>query len=189
MKRLFISKFQKFISLVLLLLINNNNFILFSSALPCAKVTTSHGISCLCNTKYCDTVPPLPSNLGSNQYVIYTSSKKGLRLDQSIGTFKNFEEQTFMTSTSSPRKIHINDKVLYQTIHGFGNAITDAALVNYYKMEPQIQELLLKQYWGADNEGTNFYIGRIPISSTDFSTHVYSYDDVNDDYDLKQYKH
>ena len=188
MKRLFISKFQKFISLVLLLLnINNNNFILFPSALPCAKVTTSHGISCLCNTKYCDTVPPLPSNLGSNQYVIYTSSKKGLRLDQTIGTFKNFEEQTFMTSTSSPRKIHINDKVLYQTIHGFGNAITDAALVNYYKMEPQIQELLLKQYWGADNEGTNFYIGRIPISSTDFSTHVYSYDDVNDDYDLEHF--
>ena len=34
--------------------------------MPCAKVTTSHGISCLCNTKYCDTVPPLPSNLGWN---------------------------------------------------------------------------------------------------------------------------
>ena len=76
---------------------------------------------------------------------------------------------------------------MYQTIHGFGNAITDALFPLDTIKKSQIQELLLKQYWGADNEGTNFYIGRIPISSTDFSTHVYSYDDVNDDYDLKHF--
>lgn len=158
------------------------------SALPCKKVDTSHGISCLCTNEYCDTIPEIPTDLGPNKYVVYTSSKEGLRLEQKIGTFATKDTPPdSSTSSPPPRRISVNDKITYQTIYGFGNAITDAAVINYNKMDQSIKNLLLKQYWGSESDGTDFDIGRIPISSTDFSTHVYSYDDVYNDYDLKNF--
>ena len=55
-------------------------------------------------------------------------------------------------------------------------------------MDPRLQKTILKQYWGADNKGAKFNVARIPISSTDFSTHVYSYYDKIDDYSLENFR-
>ena len=151
-----------------------------ATSLPCDPLKTSHGISCLCTLAYCDTVPEIPNTLGSNEYIIYTSSKSGSRLKEKLGTFKE------LSRYSEPdRKVNVRADVEFQKIHGFGNALTDAAILNYNKMDPRLQKTILKQYWGADNKGAKFNVARIPISSTDFSTHVYSYDDKTDDYNLE----
>ena len=68
----------------------------------------------------------------------------------------------------------------YQTIKGFGNAFTDAAAINYDRLDNKT--LLLEQYWGTN--GLGFSVGRVPIASCDFSTSSWSYDDVNNDVDL-----
>ena len=57
--------------------------------------------------------------------------------------------------------------------------------MNYNKMSAATQSMLLEQYWGMN--GTRFNVGRVPISSTDFSTHVYSYDDVPGDLALEHF--
>ena len=74
----------------------------------------------------------------------------------------------------------------YQTIKGFGNAFTDAAALNFAAMAPEVQRTLLDQYWGSAG-GMQYTIGRIPIGSCDFSTHVYSYDDHPGDVGLKKF--
>ena len=83
------------------------------------------------------------------------------------------------------RQIHIDPSTTFQTLLGFGNALTDAALLNFKKMTSKVQAELLEQYWGAS--GTQFQVGRIPISSTDFSTHVYSYNDNPGDTSLSKF--
>ena len=42
--------------------------------------------------------------------------------------------------------------------------------------------LILRSYYGPD--GIQYSTGRIPIAGCDFSTHPYSYDDVEGDVDL-----
>lgn len=100
------------------------------------------------------------------------SSKAGARLE--------LQQVPELTSTPAhDRQIRMNRTTTYQEIFGFGNALTDAAAINFRKMTPSTQEQILRQYWGPGS--ANFTVGRIPIASCDFSTHVYSYDDVKDD--------
>jgi glucosylceramidase len=61
------------------------------------------------------------------------------------------------------------------------------------------QQNLLKAYFGSEGSGLVFTfllqetlgigytIGRTPIGSCDFSTHVYSYDDVSGDFALENF--
>lgn len=37
------------------------------------------------------------------------------------------------------------------------------------------------------NTGLEYNMARVPIASTDFSTHEYSYDDVDGDFDLQNF--
>ena len=65
----------------------------------------------------------------------------------------------------------------YQTLLGFGGAITDAASINLYKLkDTKLQDMLLDCYYDKV-KGAAYSITRVPIGSTDFSTHVYSYND------------
>ena len=89
------------------------------------------------------------------------------------------------TTIGNSRQVHIDPNTTFQTLLGFGNALTDAALLNFKKMTSKVQAELLEQYWGET--GTQFQVGRIPISSCDFSTHVYSYDDNPGDTSLSKF--
>lgn len=66
---------------------------------------------------------------------------------------------------------------------GFGGAFTDAAGINLNKISNELQDSILKQYFSKD-DGIGYTIGRVPMASCDFSTHEYSYDDVENDFDL-----
>lgn len=71
----------------------------------------------------------------------------------------------------------------YQQIIGFGGAFTDAVGINLNKLSATTQQEILRQYFSRDN-GLGYTIGRVPMASCDFSTHEYSYDDVENDFDL-----
>ena len=44
---------------------------------------------------------------------------------------------------------------------------------------------MYRHYFGP--EGIEYNVGRVPIAGADFSTHPYSYDDVENDVDLEQF--
>lgn len=44
-------------------------------------------VVCVCNSSYCDTIPKVEPLLKGN-YILFTSTKEGLRFKRSVGSFK-----------------------------------------------------------------------------------------------------
>jgi glucosylceramidase len=81
--------------------------------------------------------------------------------------------------------LRINRKKTYQSIIGFGGAITDAAGSVIYSLSQGSIENILKSYF--DQTGIEYNILRVPMSGTDFSLRVYSYDDNPKDFNLTKF--
>lgn len=74
----------------------------------------------------------------------------------------------------------------YQTIDGFGGAITDSvAHVFAEELSAELQEEMLETIWG--DSGLRYTLGRLTIGSTDFSVGSYSYDDQRGDYNMTHF--
>lgn len=68
--------------------------------------------------------------------------------------------------------INLYPEIEYQTLIGFGGAITEAAGYAFSKLSKVNQEKVLERYFGT--EGNNYRIVRTHIDSCDFSLGVYS---------------
>ncbi|KAG2506933.1 hypothetical protein BBO99_00009222 [Phytophthora kernoviae] len=133
---------------------------------------------CVCNsTVACDTFPNDYLKLSSNEAGVFRTTRDGERF--------RYETATFVDGISTDADLTIDATTKYQTIIGFGGAFTDAAAINIYKMKDTIQKNILDAYYSTD--GIQYTTGRIPISSTDFSTSIYSYDDTVDDFDMSDF--
>jgi glucosylceramidase len=76
--------------------------------------------------------------------------------------------------------------VKFQTVKGFGGAITDAAGTNIYSLSPEAVKNLIFSYFGVT--GIEYNVIRVPIGGTDFSTRAYSYaDETPNDFDLQNF--
>lgn len=82
--------------------------------------------------------------------------------------------------------IVINDTALYQTIYGFGAALTDSSALLLYNLKTEnsgnywsLMDYLFNATDGANSAGFSFI--RVPLGATDFSARNYSYDDVSGD--------
>ena len=84
--------------------------------------------------------------------------------------------------TENVTTLRIDLQYFYQNITGFGGAFTDSAGINIASLSPESQDTLIRSYFAP--EGIRYDTGRVPIAGTDFSTHAYSYDDVEGDVDL-----
>ncbi|CAB3379701.1 Hypothetical predicted protein [Cloeon dipterum] len=136
------------------------------------------GTVCVCNSTYCDTIDPA-ERVTAGKYLVYSSSIDGLRLEKSEG---NFSDSTLPSGV----KYTIDRNRTYQKIFGFGTAFTDAAGINLLKLNStDSQDKLLKAYFSSEGIELNF--GRVPIGGCDFSTHTYSYDDVENDTNLSNF--
>lgn len=69
--------------------------------------------------------------------------------------------------------INIYPKVKYQSIIGFGGAITEATAISFFSLPKNKQNEMLKEYFSS--EGANYSLCRLPIGSCDFSEKSYSY--------------
>ncbi|XP_053133307.1 lysosomal acid glucosylceramidase-like [Hemicordylus capensis] len=147
-------------------------------ALPCNKKYFGHdSIVCVCNRTYCDTQDPV-SLPRPGFFVKYESSKSGARLERSEGKFQDspFTPDFVLTLDTSKR---------FQRIKGFGGALTDSAAINILSLTPDAQKNLLRSYFS--DEGIEYNLLRMPMSSCDFSVRPYSYDDWPYDYELKNF--
>jgi len=146
---------------------------------PCKSRDYGKGSTvCVCDEKYCDTVAPIEP-VAENEAVIYTSDKSGRRLERTTARFRSLKAGT------APANITVDCSQQYQGIDGFGGAFTDASGINIANLSSAAQEFLLRSYFSKD--GIEYNVGRIPVASTDFSTHRYSYDDVANDFQLTHF--
>lgn len=93
---------------------------------------------CVCNATYCDTITEPPTKLQQNQFLWYTSTKDGKRLQLSVNNFSAKNE-------SDNDVIFIVDgNYTYQQIQGFGGAMTDAAALNIRSLSNETQRNLFE---------------------------------------------
>ncbi|XP_014480391.1 PREDICTED: glucosylceramidase-like isoform X2 [Dinoponera quadriceps] len=142
----------------------------------CIRRKVEYGIVCVCNSTYCDYVPDV--QVQENQYVTYTSTESGQRLNISIGNFSNGYSSCDITITVDTSKA-------FQEIFGFGGAMTDAAALNIRNLREPTQQKLIEAYYGA--KGSRYTFCRIPMAGTDFSTRPYTYADTPGDLTLSNF--
>ncbi|XP_044736516.1 lysosomal acid glucosylceramidase-like [Chrysoperla carnea] len=100
-------------------------------------------------------------------------------MKKDFGKMLTFQNRKIIDITLSREK-------KYQTIIGFGGAMTDSSGINIASLTDAAQDLLMQQYFG--DRGIQYTIIRVPIGGTDFSTHSYSLDDTPYDIQLKDFK-
>ncbi|KAL4236076.1 hypothetical protein ACF0H5_004462 [Mactra antiquata] len=137
-------------------------------------------IVCVCNSTYCDTyanidLEPNPAN-PIPYYNTYMTTRSGLRMEHKSGSFD---------LTKTGENVFTIKKATGQRIKGFGGAFTDAATLTMNSLSPQARSNLIDAYFSS--KGIEYNIGRIPMGSCDFSTHVYSYDDTDGDFSLEHF--
>nr|XP_028566705.1 lysosomal acid glucosylceramidase-like isoform X1 [Podarcis muralis] len=146
---------------------------------PCSARNFGHGsLVCECGANYCDTLEPV-SLLPLGSYVKYESNKAGSRVERSEGVLHNDApgKETLTLKIKTSQK--------YQKIKGFGGALTDSAAINILALSPKAQTNLLKSYFSE--QGIEYTLVRVPMASCDFSVRLYTYDDSEDDFELKNF--
>ncbi|KAH7929968.1 glycoside hydrolase family 30 protein [Leucogyrophana mollusca] len=88
--------------------------------------------------------------------------------------------------------IVIDDSSVYQTVYGFGAALTDssAGLLSTLKSQNSGSYWKLMDYLFNATDGANaagFSYVRVPLGASDFSTRAYSYDDTSGDTSLSHF--
>lgn len=137
---------------------------------------------CVCNMTYCDYIGDI-GPLHSRSAVAFESTKAGLRFAKTtipLGRAPDEDNQNNATIL-----LVIDSSKEYQKVLGFGGAFTDATGINVKSLPTNMQEDILKSYYSK--EGVNYNIGRIPLSSCDFSTRKYTYDDSPGDFELTNF--
>ena len=106
------------------------------AALPCDPVHLPTrgpgpaGAVCRCNATYCDTIEPLGAVSGAS--AVFYQTSLGSDTDRLTR-----HETTFSPSVGSEwQRIEVNATQRYQSIIGFGGALTDAAALNYAALSP-----------------------------------------------------
>ncbi|CAM3136813.1 S-layer-like y domain-containing protein [Paenibacillus lupini] len=74
--------------------------------------------------------------------------------------------------------IDVDENTAYQTIDGFGGALTDSSAYVISKMEPTAKDQLMKKLFSREGDGAGFSYLRLPMGASDFATSKYTYDDM-----------
>ncbi|WP_028558763.1 glycoside hydrolase family 30 protein [Paenibacillus pinihumi] len=111
-------------------------------------------------------------------------SKRVIRLIQTEEAQDRLTEKDSLTFKADEhgvenQLIQIYDDLTYQTILGFGGAITEASAVTAYKLSDKNRDEIIKAYFDAE-EGIGYNLVRTHINSCDFSTGNYAYVEEED---------
>ena len=134
---------------------------------------------CVCNATYCDDLPPLKKPI-DGFVTVYESNKAGDRFTE---TQLKFDSNISLDSQSVTITVDKNRK--YQSILGFGAAFTDSTGQMLRSVNESLADLLIDSYFSEN--GIQYSMARVPLAGTDFSDRPYSYDDVDEDLELKNF--
>ncbi len=96
----------------------------------------------------------------------------------------------FSESSDALPVVDVNDMAQYQTIDGFGLALTGGSAQLLMRMDPAQRTSLLKELFGTQEGDIGVSYLRVTIGSSDMNDHVFSYDDLADgetDVDLAKF--
>ncbi len=86
--------------------------------------------------------------------------------------------------------VDVNDMAQFQSMDGFGVALTGGSAQLLMKMDPAKRAALLKELFSTGGDGIGVSYLRLSIGASDMNDHVFSYDDLPDgqtDPDVKKF--
>lgn len=92
----------------------------------------------------------------------------------------------FQKKMTEAPSIRVDARHRFQTIEGFGGAVTEAAADTFFKLCPERREEVLRAYFDPV-EGHGYTLCRTHINSCDFSLGNYAYAEVPGDVELKHF--
>lgn len=105
-----------------------------------------------------------------------TDKESGARI-QNMGSL---EFEPFSQPQETEAFVYIDPKVEFQSLIGFGGAITDASAETFAKLSAEKQQELIKAYYDPDS-GLAYNMARVNIAGCDFSSGSYDYVDKDDE--------
>ena len=149
---------------------------------PCDIVTFKYGNVCRCTENYCDRIVPL-GIIPDKQAAFYESTSEHAGTHR-LTRLNNLQFQSEVNPNIT-NLLQIDYAMTYQTILGFGGAFTDSSAIVAQQLSENLRQILLQQYFGED--GLQYNIGRIPMAAADFSTSLYTYAPVWNDFELNNF--
>lgn len=143
----------------------------------------SESFVCVCNQVNCDSIKTAPNSL-VDHLTIFKSDKFAHRFAKSL---IKVDDLVYGDDKLADITVVINTTDKRQSIFGFGGAFTDSAGININKLPDQLSDKLISDYFDPVN-GIGYTFGRVPIAASDFSDRAYTYNDVVDDFELKNFK-
>jgi glucosylceramidase len=84
----------------------------------------------------------------------------------------------FTSAPATNQIIDVDSKKTYQTIDGFGFALTGGSAQLIVHMDPAARATLLHELFAADGDNIGVSYLRLSVGSSDMNDHVFSYDDL-----------
>jgi glucosylceramidase len=109
---------------------------------------------------------------GKNVTLWVTTADRSSLLEQQPAPLR------FHKATSDLPTIEINDKQSYQSMDGFGFALTGGSAQLLMRMDAPERDVLLKQLFGTGAGDIGVSYVRISIGSSDMNDHAFTYDDL-----------
>ena len=81
-------------------------------------------------------------------------------------------------ATAAPQGITLDDSKTYQTIDGFGQAVTGGSAELLMKMSPGARSAILHELFGSGPNDIHTSYIRVSVGSSDMNDHAYTYDDL-----------
>ena len=122
----------------------------------------------------CVVLPALPSHAQPGKSVtvwLSTEDRSALLAPQSAPL-------QFMKSDQQAPAIEVNDQQKYQTMDGFGFALTGGSAQLLMRMDAPRRKALLQELFGTGDRDISVSYLRISIGSSDMNDHAFTYDDL-----------
>ena len=108
--------------------------------------------------------------------IIYTTNKYGEYISNPI---------SYGRALSGISNVSVDETKRNTDFWGFGVAITGSSCYNLSLMDYDERQKILKAVYSK--EGLNLNVGRLSIGSSDYSAEIYTYDDFENDVELKHF--
>lgn len=116
------------------------------------------------------TPPTPPSTTAQVAVWLTTPDKSALLYNQPTGL-------NFITATNSDPTIAVDTTQTYQTMEGFGYALTGGSAQVMSQMSATSRAALIKELFATDGTGLAISYLRVSIGASDLNSQVYTYDD------------
>ena len=117
---------------------------------------------------------------------LFGDTKVTLKIDLDNVNQVSFLESAFIAPFEVPTKRANQKTFSTKKIDGFGGAFTDATGENLMGLPENVRQNIVDDYFDPET-GLEYTLGRTTIGGSDFSSRIYTLDDVENDYELKHF--